>query len=155
MKKLTLMFLAFLFTGCGQVEKDYPTISGIFHSYTVDKPDPPGNTYPVSMMRLISEPDKYDGRLVSADGVLSCKDKRVLLFMNEFSYRSFNITEFVAMPSMPEEIQKKCADYAEGEAVTVFGLFRKPREDVDDESIGRFEWVSHIGFSGFSVARNW
>lgn len=154
-KKVIFMFFVSVLSGCVQAVNNYPLISKIFHSYTIEKPDGVGDTHPTSMVRLIAEADEHDGKLVSVNGILSCKDKRVELFMSDLSYRLFSTAERMAMPVMPEDVQERCAAHAEGEVVTVFGLYRKPREDVDDYTIGRFEWVNHIGFAGFSYAKKW
>src|SRR5690625_90180 len=155
MKWIALIFLTGFSFSC-MADKNYPEISALFSGY-IDREKlerrPRGNIYPVSMTRLISDPS-YDKKHISVDGILSCSDQRPMLFMNEFAYKVYSITEVIYLPQMADELMAKCSNQAEGEAVGVSGRFVKPNPETEDMSIGRLEWVSRITFSGFSYDKS-
>ena len=81
-------------------------------------------------MRRITDPARYDGRLIKVAGYLVRVFGSAALYPNEFSYSGGAQTEGVELidADLPEEIEKSLDD---GITVTVIGVFDGQRTGTD------------------------
>lgn len=85
----------------------------------------------VSMVALIANPDKYDGRLISVTGVFA-DGKYPILFVNTESYMHSVVTDGVVLERPKSDDLVKIFSLNDRSSMTVYGRFSSEGVYVDD-----------------------